>query len=351
MADISLMGATYSDVPAVDLPTTSAGTARFYEVSGSQTVTENGTYDTTTLAHMIVSVAGGGYAGMTFETGTYTPSSDIARPTISFANSHSEAPVFIFMVDVENDNDTTTNTNIVFCYQDFYKLYGTGIQYNSSSKRYARASYTYRSSSISSSVALTQYNSDSTGSSSTSYPRYWATESEFHPYSNSTSRYWRAGRTYKWFAIWKETVMYVPNMIQATGSGSSISIGTSVTQIPLTATNFTLGEGLSIVDSGIQVTRAGTYRITASVYLGTVANCNGYAVFCMKGSSFSGATDVLGGWHQKPTGLAFDNVVNRTKTVELAAGDILYLGARCGAASGTAYSANGMTFLEVEQLQ
>lgn len=145
--------------------------------------------------------------------------------------------------------------------------------------------------------------------------------------------------------------MHVPNMIQATGSGSSISIGTSVTQIPLTATNFTLGEGLSIVDSGIQVTRAGTYRITASVYLGTVANCNGYAVFCMKGSSFSGATDVLGGWHQKPTGLAFDNVVNRTKTVELDAGDILYLGARCGAASGTAYSDHGMTFLEVEQLQ
>lgn len=31
MADVSLLGATYSDVPAVDLPTPDSGTARFYD--------------------------------------------------------------------------------------------------------------------------------------------------------------------------------------------------------------------------------------------------------------------------------------------------------------------------------
>lgn len=31
MADITLMGASYSDVPAVDLPKTGGGTARFYD--------------------------------------------------------------------------------------------------------------------------------------------------------------------------------------------------------------------------------------------------------------------------------------------------------------------------------
>lgn len=31
MADISLLGATYHDVPAVDLPKDGGGTARFYE--------------------------------------------------------------------------------------------------------------------------------------------------------------------------------------------------------------------------------------------------------------------------------------------------------------------------------
>lgn len=138
--------------------------------------------------------------------------------------------------------------------------------------------------------------------------------------------------------------------IQATGSGTNITVGTTITQIPLSTVNFTFGSGLSISNGGVQVTRAGTYRITASAYLGTGASVNGYAVFVMKGSAWSGATEVISGWHQKPTGLAFDNVVNRTKTVELDAGDILYLGARCGAESGTAYSAAVMTFLEVERL-
>lgn len=58
MANISLMGATYSDVPAVDLPKSGGGTARFHEVSGSQSITANGTYDVTTVAEAVVNVAG-----------------------------------------------------------------------------------------------------------------------------------------------------------------------------------------------------------------------------------------------------------------------------------------------------
>lgn len=60
MANITLMGASYSDVPAVDLPATGGGTARFHEVSGSQSITTNGTYDVTTLASVDVNVSGGG---------------------------------------------------------------------------------------------------------------------------------------------------------------------------------------------------------------------------------------------------------------------------------------------------
>ena len=47
------------------------------------------------------------------------------------------------------------------------------------------------------------YNSDDTHSSGSSYPRYYVNTNEFKPYTSSSSRYWRAGRTYKWFAIWK----------------------------------------------------------------------------------------------------------------------------------------------------
>lgn len=60
MANISLLGATYSNVPAVDLPKQGGGTARFYEVSGSESITENGTYDVTTKASVEVNVSGGG---------------------------------------------------------------------------------------------------------------------------------------------------------------------------------------------------------------------------------------------------------------------------------------------------
>lgn len=60
MANIKLWGATYPNVPAVDLPTAENGTARFHEVSGSQTLTQNGTYNVTSLEQVVVNVSGGG---------------------------------------------------------------------------------------------------------------------------------------------------------------------------------------------------------------------------------------------------------------------------------------------------
>lgn len=75
MAQITLWGASYSDVPAVDLPTTGGGTSTFYEVSGSQTLTSNATYDVTTLEQVVVNVAGGGGSSQQILCGTSTPSS------------------------------------------------------------------------------------------------------------------------------------------------------------------------------------------------------------------------------------------------------------------------------------
>lgn len=58
--NISLMGATYSGVKGVTLPKSGGGTATFPWVEGSATKTENGTYDVTNLAQLIVNVSGGG---------------------------------------------------------------------------------------------------------------------------------------------------------------------------------------------------------------------------------------------------------------------------------------------------
>lgn len=57
--NISLLGATYSGVPGVTLPKSGGGTATFPWVEGSETKTENGTYDVTNLAQLVVNVSGG----------------------------------------------------------------------------------------------------------------------------------------------------------------------------------------------------------------------------------------------------------------------------------------------------
>ncbi len=150
----------------------------------------------------------GGGGGLVFETGTYNPSADTAGEKILFANTHSEAPVFVHMVDATGTADTTSNTNMEFMWYDFYKLYGIGMPWSASAFRYATAFYIYRATNAS---ALTYgavnctYNSDIQEASGINLPRFWVDELGFTPNSASTSRYWRAGRTYKWYAVWRDT--------------------------------------------------------------------------------------------------------------------------------------------------
>ena len=170
-------------------------------VSGSETKTSNGTYDVTNLAQLVVNVSGG--SGLVYETGTYTPSTDTTQPTISFSGTHSNPPVFIAMSDTSSASGITSSSNVFWTIIDFYKINGEGYPYSTSAQRFAIVYYGYRSTNgINVSNIQTQYNSDNTGTGSTGYYRYWATASNFKPSSNSTSRYWRSGRNYKWIAVW-----------------------------------------------------------------------------------------------------------------------------------------------------
>ena len=173
-------------------------------VSGSETKTANGTYDVTNLAQLIVNVSGS--SGLVYETGTYTPASDVARPTISFSNTHSTTPILIGMGDTSGASSSTNNSCTFFGYIDALKITGSSFPYSTSASRYGAAVFGYRTSSSGSVSTVTfQYGSNDTGDSTTAYARYWATESNFKPYANSTSRYWRRGRTYKWIAVWGPT--------------------------------------------------------------------------------------------------------------------------------------------------
>lgn len=174
-------------------------------------VTQNGTYTAptgTAYSPVTVNVSGGG--GLEYETGTWSPSEDVARPTISFTNSHTTPPIHISFVDATNDYGTSgvTNANMGFEYTDWWRLTKAGLYYASSTIYYGVANYWYRTTNAESFTTNRAYftaNSDNAGDSGTTYPRYWANETGFRPYTSSSSRHWLAGRTYKWIAVWAPT--------------------------------------------------------------------------------------------------------------------------------------------------
>ena len=149
-----------------------------------------------------VGTASGGGSGLTYETGTYTPTSDIARPTISFGNTHTTEPILVVMSDTGTFYNTT-NSNHLWFVVNFQQL-GGPIYQSSSSPNYAIAFYRYRGTNSSNFSASNTTITSTTGTTTNSLG-YWVTASEFYPSSTSTSRYWRRGRTYKWIAVWGPT--------------------------------------------------------------------------------------------------------------------------------------------------
>lgn len=83
MPDIVIAGATFNGVPSIDIPKSGGGTASFFAIDGSQTVTQNGTYDVSALAEMVVNVSGGGGSSRTIIgtfTGTEVGAMDVTIP-------------------------------------------------------------------------------------------------------------------------------------------------------------------------------------------------------------------------------------------------------------------------------
>lgn len=149
---------------------------------------------------------GGGTSGLEYEEGTWSPSEDINRPTINFTNTHSEAPAYISISDVSDNSTIPTYSNVGWTYIDIEKLTGSSFPYSTTVVRYGYYVTVYRqTSNVVSYSYMFYYSSNTQGSSSSGYPRYWATESWFKPYTNSLSRYWYANRTYKWIAVWAPT--------------------------------------------------------------------------------------------------------------------------------------------------
>ena len=142
-------------------------------------------------------VSGGG-SGLEYESGTYTPSSDVSSASISFTNTHTTRPFCVIMADT-TETLADTNSILLFGVSSWYDVFGASFYTTETALRYARILYDYKSStgSMQSNNAITAL----TGTGTATFP-YWITESGFYAYTTVNTRYFISGRTYKWIAVW-----------------------------------------------------------------------------------------------------------------------------------------------------
>ena len=72
-------------------------------------------------------VTGSAVKGLEYETGTFTPQSDVARPYITFANAHSVRPAYILLSDVTG-TEALEDSSLSFAFCDSSLLLGSGIK-------------------------------------------------------------------------------------------------------------------------------------------------------------------------------------------------------------------------------
>lgn len=201
--DIVIAGATFNAVPSIEIPTAQGGTAKFVDPSpttaGAADVA-SGKLFFDALGALVQGTASGGGGGLDYETGTWEPAEDINKHTISFSKTHTERPIFVMLVDVENTS-IPTNSNFLLTVTNWYDCFGAAPTSGNGTNHYGRVTYGYRTTSTPS-YGVTSCTGITSTTSSSDIP-YWISPTGFLAYAISSSRYWRAGRTYKWIAVWK----------------------------------------------------------------------------------------------------------------------------------------------------
>jgi len=131
---------------------------------------------------------------LTYESGTWTPASDSTTATISFSNSHEDAPFYYCIMEGASGFTATSGTNMCATFTSMYGLFEDGIYYGTNTVRYGELRKYYLN------TNGTATNNASTPTTTTGLLAY-ATNTEFIVTAD-TNIYWRSGRTYKWIAVW-----------------------------------------------------------------------------------------------------------------------------------------------------
>ena len=134
--------------------------------------------------------------GLEYETGTWSPSEDVNTFTFLFANTHSQAPFFYMVTDIGGYYDTASSYHCM-AYWCPYQFSGEPIHASTTSDNYALGLARYRSTSATSLSNVTQV------APSLNAVAFYATNTSIKPVHETY--YWRAGRTYKWIAVWAPT--------------------------------------------------------------------------------------------------------------------------------------------------
>lgn len=172
--DISLLGATYPAVSGVELPVDGGGTAVFPYVEGSDTFTQNGTYDVSALAEAVVNVQGSG--ADTILTGRAQPSGT-GQLSLTISNVTKNPKWFAIVLGTNPSSSTNRRiTAIMYDGDDIhggcYRQAGSGS--NKTAVYTPSSGYTWAWDSTDNTLTLTSPGSNSGGYfDSTGTPGYY----------------------------------------------------------------------------------------------------------------------------------------------------------------------------------